>query len=134
LLEEKEWFQTGVANLNTDMVGEKSTRDLANGILSNLCVFTNSSTGALYLLKEDGRLHLAGTYAVDLENIKTILHRKEGIPGQCLESGQHILRANTPDTESTIVYGAGKTKPRNLVSIPIPCYKRHIGVMEFASF
>ncbi len=133
LLEEKEWFQTGVAQLNTKMVGEQTLPELADGILSYLAAFTKSSTGALYLLKEDDRLHLAGSYAPDMDNLRVVLKRKEGIPGQSLESAKHILLVNIPDNESTISYGAGKTKPRNLVCIPILGYNHPIGVMEFTS-
>ena len=133
LLEEKEWFQSGVAGLNTEMVGEKPISELANSILSNLATFTGSSTGALYILKEDERLHLAGSYAPDLESMRKILEKKEGIPGQCMESERHILLENIPDNEGTISYGSGKTKPKSLICIPILVYTRPIGVMEFTS-
>lgn len=133
LLEEKEWFQSGVADLSTKMVGEQSISDLAKGILANLASFTKSATGALYILKEDDRLHLAGSYAPDSETMRPILNRKEGVTGQSIESKKHILLEDIPDNERTISYGAGKIKPRSLICIPILDYNRPIGVMEFAS-
>ena len=133
LLEEKEWFQSGVAGLNNEMVAEKSTRDLADAILINLADFTKSSTGALYILQDDDRLHLTGSYAPDLEKMKQILNKKEGLPGQCLHSQKYILLTDIPPNESTITYGSGNTKPKNLICIPILGYNRPIGVLEFGS-
>ena len=133
LLEEKEWFQSGVANLNNEMVGERSIRDLADAILTNLAYFTKSSTGALYLLQEDNRLHLTGSYAPDMEKMKQVLNKKEGVPGQCLHSEKHILLTDIPSNESTIAYGSGNTKPKSIICIPILGYNKPIGVMEFGS-
>ncbi len=133
LLEEKEWFQSGVALLNNEMVGERSMRDLADAILINLAMITKSSLGALYILQEDGRLHLAGSYAPDTEKMKPILNKKEGIPGQCLHSEKYILLTDVPNNESTITYGSGNTKPKSIICVPILGYKRAIGVLEFGS-
>ncbi len=133
LLEEKEWFQSGVASLNNEMVGEKNMRELVDAILVNLASFTKSSSGALYLLQDDGHLHLAGSYAPDLEKMKQVLRKKEGIPGQCLHSEKYILLTDIPSGESTINYGSGNTKPKSIICIPILGYNQPIGVMEFGS-
>lgn len=133
LLEEKEWFQSGVANLNNEMVAERNTPDLADAILVNLAEFTKSSLGALYILEDDGCLHLAGSYALNPEDLKLVLNKKEGIPGQCLQSGKHILLTDIPPGEATITYSSGNTKPKSLLCIPIISYNRAVGVMEFGS-
>ena len=133
LLEQKEWFQSGVASLNNEMVDEKDVRDLVDAVLVNLASFTKSSSGAFYILQDDDHLHLAGSYAPDMEKMKQILHKKEGIPGQCLHSKKYIHLTDIPSNESTITYGSGNTKPRSLVCIPILGYNRPIGVMEFGS-
>ena len=133
LLGEKEWFQSGVASLNNEMVGEKNIPDLADAILINLAAITKSSSAALYILQDDGHLHLAGSYAPDMGKMKQVLHKKEGIPGQCIHSEKHILLTDIPHDESTITYGSGSTKPRSLICIPILGYNRPIGVMEFGS-
>ena len=133
LLEEKEWFQSGVASLNNEMVGERSMRDLADAILVNLAAITKSSIGALYILQDDGRLHLTGSYAPDTEKMKQILNKKEGIPGQCLHSEKYILLTDIPTNESTITYGSGHTKPKSIICVPILGYNRPIGVLEFGS-
>lgn len=133
LLEEKELFQSGVASLNNEMVGERSTRDLVDAVLINLAAFTKSSSGALYILQEDDLLHLEGSYAPDMEKMKQVLNKKEGIPGQCLHSEKYILLTDIPTNQSTISYGSGNTKPKNIICIPILGYNRPIGVMEFGS-
>jgi CHASE3 domain sensor protein len=52
-LAENEWLQTGVANLNVRMVGEKDVFHLADDIIEFLVTYTKSQIGAVYLFKDD---------------------------------------------------------------------------------
>ena len=53
LLSQKEWLQTGVAELNNTMLGEKSLQKLSKDIIEFLCQYTNSSAGVLYVIEEN---------------------------------------------------------------------------------
>lgn len=132
-LQEKEWLQTGVVRLNNKMVGEKTVQSLAADILESVSEYTESQVAALYILEEDGRLHIRGSYALDENEIKKSFQIGEGSIGRCLQSGTITLLKNIPDDEITISYATGKTKPRNIVAVPIIKDNRAIGVMEFGS-
>ena len=132
LLADKEWLQAGIATLNDQMVGEKEVDTLANDIVNNIVVRTDSIVASLYLLGEYNQLHLAGGYALTEDRSKT-LKPGEGIVGQVVKSGKQILVNDIPAGELTISYAAGSTRPRNIVAVPIRRGSGVVGVMELGS-
>ncbi len=133
LLADKEWLQSGIANLNDKMVGEKSVSELANDILENIITHTNSVVAAFYLIGEDKKLHLEGGYSLPKDFKNTDLGVGEGVAGQVFKSGKQILIEDIPEGEMTVSYAAGSTSPRNIVAVPILRNNDVVGVMEFGS-
>ena len=133
LLEEKEWLQSAIALVNDTIVGEKDPAALASDILENIIDRTESKVAALYILEEDKLLHLAGSYSLAENEKKPVLKIGESIPGQCFLSGRQILLKDIPANEATISYAAGKTKPRNVVALPLARNKIAIGVLELGA-
>ena len=133
LLESNEWLQTGSANLNKKMVGEKSIEDLTKSILVQLAAYTDSQAAAFYLLEEDSRLHLASGFATLEIPHKHSIEQGEGIIGECLKSHKPIIISNIDDDIVMINYGLGKIRPKNIIAIPIYKDEQPVGVIEFAS-
>lgn len=133
LLESNKWLQTGVANLNQKMVGEKSIEDLTKSILVQLAAYTDSQAAAFYLMEDDSRLHLASGFATQEVSYKHKIEQGEGITGECLQSRKPILIANIEDDILMINYGLGSIRPKNIIAIPIFKDEQPIGVIEFAS-
>ena len=133
LLADKEWLQSGIANLNDKMVGEKNIETLANDILENIIQHTSAQVAAFYILEGDRELHMAGSYALLADQGKQTLKEGEGLVGQVLKSGKQILLNDIPDGELTISYAAGNTKPKNIVAVPVIRDNVIVGVMEFGS-
>lgn len=133
LLADKEWLQTGIANLNDKMVGEKSVSTLANDILENIIQHTDAQVAAFYLLEDDRLLHLAGSYALLGDEKRTVLKPGEGLAGQAMKSGKQILLNDIPEGELTISYAAGNTSPRNIVAVPVVRDRVVVGVIEIGS-
>lgn len=133
LLEEKEWLQSSIALLNDTMVGEKSVENLATDILEHITEVSQSMVAAIYILEEDNQLPMAGSYALAENEKKKTLKIGEGIAGQAFQSGKQILLQNIPDNTSTISYATGKTKPRNIVAVPVTRDKTVIGVIELGA-
>jgi len=133
LLADKEWLQSGIANLNDKMVGEKSVAELANDILENIIQHTNSVVAAFYLIGEDKKLHLEGGYSLPKDFKNSNLAIGEGVAGQVFKSGKQILIEDIPEGEMTVSYAAGSTRPRNIVAVPILRNNEVAGVMEFGS-
>ncbi|MEJ5993714.1 response regulator [Pedobacter sp. Du54] len=133
LLEDKEWLQTGVAKLNDTMVGEKDLNVLANDMLSMIVAHTKSHVAALYVLGEDRYLHLTGHYALNKNRNDSAIAIGEGIIGQCLESRELILLENLPNTNLTITYATGETKPNTILVVPILRDGLMVGVIELGT-
>ncbi|MCX2472981.1 response regulator [Pedobacter sp. MC2016-05] len=132
-LAENEWLQTGVANLNVKMVGEKDVFHLADDIIELLATYTKSQIGAIYLFKDDGYLHLKGKYALEGQNLKEVLELGQGLIGQAVKSGKSILLEDVPQSELTITHATGNIKPAQLLVLPIIRNGISIGGLELGT-
>ncbi|WP_443945298.1 response regulator [Pedobacter sp. AW1-32] len=132
-LEENEWLQTGVANLNVKMVGEKDVFHLADDIVEFLAVYTKSQIGAIYLFKDDGYLHLKGTYALNAKGMQPVLEIGQGLVGQAVKSGKSIVLDEIPGDENTISFAAGTIRPAQIIVLPIVRNEITIGGLELGT-
>ncbi|MBO9676478.1 MAG: response regulator [Sphingobacteriaceae bacterium] len=132
-LEENEWLQTGVANLNVKMVGEKDVFNLAEDIIEFLASYTKSQVGALYLFKDDGYLHLKGQYALQRQNLIQTIELGEGLIGQAVKTGKPILLDDVPQNELTITHATGNIKPAQIIVLPIIRNEISIGGLELGT-
>jgi len=132
-LEENEWIQTGVANLNVKMVGEKDVFHLAEDIIEFLANYTRSQIGALYLFKDDGYLHLKGQYALKGQNLTETLEIGQGLIGQVVKTGKSILLEDVPQNELSITHATGNIRPAQLIVLPIVRNEISIGGLELGS-
>ncbi|MDQ0636635.1 signal transduction histidine kinase/CheY-like chemotaxis protein/CHASE3 domain sensor protein [Pedobacter sp. W3I1] len=132
-LEENEWLQTGVANLNVKMVGEKDVFHLAEDIIEFLAIYTKSQIGAIYLFKDDGYLHLKGQYALQRQNLIQTMELGQGLIGQAVKSGKPILLDDVPQNELTITHATGNIKPAQVIVLPIIRNEISIGGLELGT-
>ncbi|MBB6237353.1 signal transduction histidine kinase/DNA-binding response OmpR family regulator/CHASE3 domain sensor protein [Pedobacter sp. AK013] len=132
-LEENEWLQTGVANLNVKMVGEKDVFHLAEDIIAFLANYTKSQVGAIYLFKDDGYLHLKGQYALRGQNLLQTIELGQGLIGQAVKSGKPILLDDVPQNELTITHATGNIKPAQVIVLPIIRNEISIGGLELGT-
>lgn len=133
ILEENEWLQTGVANLNVKMVGEKDVFHLAEDIIEFLANYTKSQIGAIYLFKDDGYLHLKGQYALKGQNLTETLEIGQGLIGQVVKTGKPILLEDVPQNELSITHATGNIKPAQLIVLPIIRNEISIGGLELGT-
>ena len=132
-LAENEWIQTGVANLNVKMVGEKDVFHLADDIIEFLAAYTKSQVGAVYLFKDDGYLHLKGKYAIEGQQLTQVLELGQGLIGQAVKSGKQILLEDVPQNELTVTHATGNIKPAQLLVLPIIRNGVSIGGLELGT-
>ncbi|RLJ73460.1 response regulator [Pedobacter alluvionis] len=132
-LEENEWLQTGVANLNMKMVGEKDVFHLAEDIIEFLANYTRSQVGAIYLFKDDGYLHLKGQYALKKQDLTQSLELGQGLIGQAVKSGKPILLDDVPQNDLTITHATGNIKPAQVIVLPIIRNEISIGGLELGT-
>lgn len=132
-LEENEWLQTGVANLNVKMVGEKDVFHLAEDIIEFLANYTKSQIGAIYLFKDDGYLHLKGQYALQGQNLTKTIELGQGLIGQAVKTGKPILLDEVPQNELTVTHATGNIKPAQIIVLPIIRNEISIGGLELGT-
>lgn len=131
LLSQKEWLQTGVANLNNVMLGDKTMQKLSKDVIEFVCQYTNSSAGVLYVL-EDNQLFMAGGYSYIPSKNRERIQKGEGLIGQAIVSGKILeLKTLSPD-DIQINYALGQIKPTHIVAIPL-LDTRIEGAIELAS-
>lgn len=130
-LSDNEWLQSGVAQLNNTMLGEKSVEELAQATMEFLAQYTNSQSGVLYLLQDKGLLLTAG-YSYDSRNLREQLIVGEGLSGQAFASGK-MLELEMPENDSIkISYALGEAKPGNVIALPL-IDNGVVGVIELAT-
>ncbi|OIV41093.1 response regulator [Flavobacterium johnsoniae] len=131
LLSQKEWLQTGVAELNNAMLGEKSLQKLSKDIIEFLCHYTNSSAGVLYVIEEN-ELIVSGGYSYIPSKNRERIQKGEGLIGQAITSGKILeLKTLSPD-DIQINYALGQIKPTHIVAVPLLDNKIE-GAVELAS-
>ncbi len=132
-LAEKEWLQSGMAGLGDVMLGEKSSTELANDILSYVAAYTNSEVGAFFLSENGKDFRLESAYA--FRPADEILHIQpgQGISGQAIANRKRLLVKDIPESSVQLQYTAGSIRPAEIVALPIEFEKRVIGVLELGS-
>lgn len=131
LLSQKEWLQTGIANLNNVMLGDKPMQKLSKDVIEFVCQYTNSSAGVLYVL-EDNELFVTGGYSYIPGKNRERIQKGEGLIGQSIVSGKILeLKTLSPD-DIQINYALGQIKPTHIVAVPL-LDTRIEGAIELAS-
>jgi len=131
LLSQKEWLQTGVAELNNAMLGEKSLQKLSKDIIEFLCQYTNSSAGVLYVLDEN-ELIVSGGYSYIPSKNRERIQKGEGLIGQAITSGKMLELKTLSADDIQINYALGQIKPTHVVAVPL-LDNRIEGAVELAS-
>jgi len=129
-LSDKEWLQSGIAELNQVMIGEKSLEELTRDIIEYVAVYTNSNAGVLYLL-EGKNLRFSAGYGHIPSKEKEFIQIGEGISGQAVITEKlTFLEAESEDI--TISYALGEVKPTSVIALPL-INEKISGVAELAS-
>jgi signal transduction histidine kinase/CheY-like chemotaxis protein/CHASE3 domain sensor protein len=131
-LSQNEWLQTGIANLNDKMIGDKNLSTLTYNIINFIAGYIEAPVGAFYLL-ENNKLILSAGVALDETTIKKQIAFGEGISGQSALSGKETLIEDIEETDLIISYAAGKIKPKAIFAIPVFYETRLKGVIELGS-
>lgn len=125
------WLQSGVANLNIAMLGERSVKDLSQIIVDFIAQYTGSQAGLLYLSENDHLVFTAG-YSYDSKTVKKELKLSEGLSGQAASLGK-TLEIKAPDPDNIkISYALGEVNPRHIIAFPLLA-NGMVGVIEMAT-
>lgn len=131
LLEDQEWLQAGVAELNNVMLGEKSMDVFSSDVVQFLSVYTNSSAGVLYVLEGD-TLYAKSGYNFIANEKREQFKLGEGLIGQAAVSKELLELEIIEEDAIQISYAMGEVKPMHIVAFPVIDNKVE-GVVELAS-
>lgn len=132
VLSDKEWMQTGLAQLNDIMIGEKDVDTLSGEVIDFLSTYTGSQAGAMYLL-ERNKLIFSGGFAYVPPKSRRELQINEGALGQCIVSRKPIEIKEIPDNHITLSFATGEAKPKQILTIPVFDGLEIKGALELAS-
>ncbi|MGW9685962.1 response regulator [Flagellimonas sp. 2504JD1-5] len=136
-IEKQNWIKTAVSQVYDSTKGVQdiiALTTILSGVISKLL---KASVGTFYLnqhLFDDAseELKLYGSYAFkNTAGLPNNLKLGEGLVGQCALEGKQISIENIPDDYLDINSSSGKTKPKEIIIVPIKHNRELIGVMEF---
>ncbi|MDP1802651.1 MAG: HAMP domain-containing protein, partial [Bacteroidota bacterium] len=137
--QEQDWLKSNLAKFTQMLQGQKDLNTVTQRILSELAQVVNAHYGAFYILKGDeesqtAKLKLFASYAYKpTKTIPTEFSIGEGLVGQCAFEKERILLNNVPGDYIKINSSLGKTKPLNLIILPVLFENDVKAVIELAS-
>ncbi len=137
--QEQDWLKSNLAKFTQMLQGQKDLNTVTQRILSELAQVVTAHYGAFYILKGDEesqspKLKLFASYAYKPQkNIPTEFAIGEGLVGQCAFEKERILLNNVPGDYIKINSSLGKTKPLNLIILPVLFENDVKAVIELAS-
>ncbi|HEU0227798.1 MAG TPA: CHASE3 domain-containing protein, partial [Arachidicoccus soli] len=126
-LNDNEWLQKGLADLNERLVGNKTVDVICEETINHMITYGQCVNGAIYLY-EDGKLVLKKAYAHEAF-MKPYFEEGEGLVGQVFKDMKPKLLSTFEDNFVTTIAN-GTIKLTNLLLCPIMQDNTAIGVVE----
>jgi HAMP domain-containing protein/signal transduction histidine kinase/CheY-like chemotaxis protein len=121
--QEQDWLKSNLAKFTQMLQGQKDLHTVAKRILSELAQVVTAHYGAFYILSAEdvvAKLKLFAGYAYRADkNIPKEFSIGEGLVGQCALEKERIIISNVPNDYVKISSGLGKSKPANLIVLPV---------------
>ncbi len=131
----QDWFKTGKNELNSIIVGASDINILAREVIGFLSRYVNAQIGTLYLMSDDGMLHLSGSYAFSKrKSLAALIQPGEGLVGQAAAEKEAISITSIPEDYIRINSSFGESPPRNIIAIPFLFENEVKGVLELGAF
>ncbi|MEJ1239492.1 HAMP domain-containing protein [Chryseolinea sp. T2] len=137
--QDQDWLKSNLAKFTQMLQGQKDLRTVTRRILSELAQVVQTHYGAFYILRQDEetdrvKLELFASYAYKEEkNIPREFSIGEGLVGQCAAEKERILLTNVPGSYVKISSALGKSKPANVIILPVIFETNVKAVIELAS-
>jgi HAMP domain-containing protein/signal transduction histidine kinase/CheY-like chemotaxis protein len=137
--QEQDWLKSNLAKFTQMLQGQKDLKTVTQRILSELAQVVTAHYGAFYILKLDddeqtARLNLFAAYGYKSEkNIPTDFGIGEGLVGQVAFEKERIILSKIPGNYIKINSGLGRSKPANLIILPVLFENKVKAVIELAS-
>eukprot|EP01012_Entosiphon_sulcatum_P064561 TRINITY_DN9339_c0_g1_i2.p1 TRINITY_DN9339_c0_g1~~TRINITY_DN9339_c0_g1_i2.p1 ORF type:complete len:1237 (-),score=288.76 TRINITY_DN9339_c0_g1_i2:1202-4561(-) len=134
--QEQDWLKSNLAKFTQMLQGQKDLQTVATRILSELAPVVTAHYGAFYILSSEDDTHklkLFGSYAKSDKQITKEFAIGEGLVGQCALEKERIILTNVPNDYVKVTSGLGRTKPANLIVMPVLFENSVKAVIELGS-
>jgi len=137
--QEQDWLKSNLAKFTQMLQGQKDLNTVTQRILSELAQVVSAHYGAFFILKQDedtreDKLRLFAAYGYKTErNIPTEFSIGEGLVGQVAFEKERIILSNVPGNYIKVNSGLGRSKPANLIILPVLFENKVKAVIELAS-
>jgi len=127
--------KTQLTKMNELTLGASDIHQLSDDIIANLAKLSHAGHGVIYIVNQDNKLKLAGSYAFrERKNILAEIALGEGLVGQCAKEKKVILLTKVPHDYIEINSALGEQLPMNLLLLPVLFEQKIMAVIELASF
>ncbi len=132
-LSNREWLQTGVAFLNETVIVDQDIPSLSAAVLNFVVEYSQSQSGALYVLNNEGKLERMASFALPEDSKTEFLEMGETLAGQAAQDGRFREMNDLEDSDYIISFSSGILRPRNVVAIPLVYSRAVKGVIELSA-
>lgn len=131
-----DWLKSGLNELNSLILDEQRTKEMAEKVLSYLVQYLKAAVGALYLFDEHKEeLGIIASHALVCRNgYGERFSLGEGLIGQAALERKRICITNIPPGYLSISSALGKSEPAAIMAIPLLHGNRLVGALEIGGF
>lgn len=137
---QRNWISEGIAKFG-DILREESTdlNELSYILIRDLIRYLDANQGGFFIteINKEGKkyLNLLSSFAYNRKKFSDKqIAWGDGLTGTCAIEQKKIYMTDIPDSYLAISSGLGKSKPRNLLIVPLIHNNETKGIIELASF
>lgn len=124
----RNWILSGKSQLSSSLHKHLALEELCQAALKEICNYAGFQLGALYVVKEEKKLVLAGCCGFFPE--KVVFHFNEGLPGQAAAEKRDILLTEMPSNYFKVQSATGEAAPSWTFILPLHVDSVVFGVLE----
>ena len=102
-------------------------------LVSEIALYSNAASGALYQKQDDGSFHLVGSFA-SLANQPTEISSKDGLIGGAIQSKQLFAYNDLPENSYVVEAGAVVLPIRSMIVLPLIFETDVVGFIQMFKF
>ncbi len=133
---EQDWLKTNLAKFTTMLQGQRDFATVGRLLLTELCPLVNAQLGVIYRVDGSDKpcLRLVSAYADDgPDGLPDTLEFGQRLIGQCAVDKRRMLITEPGPDVAPVSSASFKTRPRNVIVLPVLFENQLKGVVELAS-
>ncbi|WP_281884672.1 response regulator [Paenibacillus sp. YYML68] len=131
------WLQSNVRDIYAQLQESKSVEELAEDFISAAATIVGASSGAFYVVQRrgviEGKLTLAGAYALSDARAARELQLGQGLPGQAAKDGKKIRMETSAGEYGEIVSALGGLGASHISVYPVAYDGEVLAVFELVA-